>query len=151
VGEGPFPTENEEISTHLHGLGREFGATTGRARRCGWLDTVLLRFACMVNGVTDLAVTNLDGLDERAAIDICTAYRIDGREHAYPPASRTAWQRAEPVYETLPGWQQDTSGCRTWEDLPANARRYLERLAECAGSPVKYVGIGPDREQTILL
>ena len=111
VGSGPFITENQEISDYLHGIGREFGATTGRARRCGWLDTVLLRFACMVNGVTDLAVTNLDGLDERAEIDICTAYRIDGEEHAYPPAERTAWLRAEPVYETLPGWQQDTSAC----------------------------------------
>ena len=151
VGAGPFVTENDEISDYLHGLGREFGATTGRPRRCGWLDTVLLRFACMVNGVTDLAVTNLDGLDERTEIDICTAYRIDGREHAYPPADRTAWTRAEPVCESLPGWQIDTSGCRTWDDLPVNARRYLERLAELAGAPVKYVGIGPDRKQTILL
>ena len=76
---------------------------------------------------------------------------MDGEEHAYPPSERTAWTRAEPVYETLPGWQQDTSGCRPWDDLPANAQRYLERLAERAGAPVKYVGIGPDRDQTILL
>ncbi|MDA0767252.1 MAG: adenylosuccinate synthase, partial [Verrucomicrobia bacterium] len=109
VGEGPFVTENAEISDYLHSLGREFGATTGRPRRCGWLDTVILRFACMVNGVTDLAITNLDGLDERSEIDICTAYLIDGETHAYPPADREAWFRAEPVYETLPGWQQDTS------------------------------------------
>jgi adenylosuccinate synthase len=151
VGEGPFVTENAEISDYLHGLGREFGATTGRARRCGWLDTVLLRFACMVNGVTDLAVTNLDGLDERTEIDICTAYRIDGEDHIYPPADREAWNRAEPIYETLPGWQEDTTACRTWESLPENARNYLTRLAELSGAPIKYVGIGPDRDQTILL
>jgi adenylosuccinate synthase len=151
VGEGPFVTQNEDISNYLHGLGREFGATTGRARRCGWLDTVLLRFACMVNGVTDLAVTNLDGLDERTSIDICTAYRIDGEDHIYPPADREAWNRAEPIYETLPGWQEDTTACRTWESLPENARNYLTRLAELSGAPIKYVGIGPDRDQTILL
>ncbi|MDE0825483.1 MAG: adenylosuccinate synthase [Akkermansiaceae bacterium] len=151
VGEGPFVTQNEDISNYLHGLGREFGATTGRARRCGWLDTVLLRFACMVNGVTDLAVTNLDGLDERTSIDICTAYRIDGEDHTYPPADREAWNRAEPIYETLPGWQEDTTACRTWESLPENARNYLTRLAELSGAPIKYVGIGPDRDQTILL
>ena len=98
VGSGPFITENEDISDYLHGLGREFGATTGRARRCGWLDTVLLRFACMVNGVTDLAVTNLDGLDERTEIDICVAYEIDGEKHEFPPAERTAWDRAKPVW-----------------------------------------------------
>jgi adenylosuccinate synthase len=151
VGSGPFITENQDIADYLHGLGREFGATTGRARRCGWLDTVLLRFACMVNGVTDLAVTNLDGLDERDSIDVCVAYAIDGEQHALPPADRDAWDRATPVYETLPGWQQDTSACRTWDDLPENARAYLDRLAELSGAPVKYVGIGPDREQTILL
>lgn len=151
VGEGPFVTENQEISDYLHGLGREFGATTGRPRRCGWLDTVILRFACMVNGVTDLAVTNLDGLDERTEIDICTAYRIDGEEHAFPPADREAWNRAEPIYETLPGWQQDTTACRTWDDLPENARNYLTRLGELSDAPIKYVGIGPDRDQTILL
>ena len=151
VGSGPFITENQDIADYLHGLGREFGATTGRARRCGWLDTVLLRFACMVNGVTDLAVTNLDGLDERDSIEVCVAYAIDGEQHALPPADRDAWDRATPVYESLPGWQQDTSGCRTWDDLPENARAYLDRLAELSGAPVKYVGIGPDREQTILL
>jgi adenylosuccinate synthase len=151
VGEGPFITENAEISDYLHGLGREFGATTGRPRRCGWLDTVILRFACMVNGVTDLAVTNLDGLDERVSIDICTHYLIDGVSHDYPPADREAWDRAEPVYESMPGWQQDTTTCRTWEDLPENARKYLTRLGDLSGAPIKYVGIGPDRDQTILL
>lgn len=151
VGEGAHVTEDQEFSDYLHGLGREFGATTGRKRRCGWLDMVLLRFACMVNGVTDLAVTNLDGLDERDEIKVCKAYKIDGLEHPFPPAQRDAWERAEPVYETHPGWNSDTSGCRTWDDLPGNAQNYLTRLAELAGAPVRYVGIGPDREQTILL
>jgi adenylosuccinate synthase len=151
VGSGPFPTEDLGLSEYLHGLGREFGATTGRPRGCGWLDMVLLRFGCMVNGVTDLAVTNLDGLDERATIDICTGYLIDGVLHDLPPADPQAWTRAVPVYETLAGWQQDTTSCRSWGDLPENARAYLTRLGELAGAPVKTIGIGPDREQTILL
>ncbi len=151
VGEGAHVTENQEFSDYLHGLGREFGATTGRKRRCGWLDCVLLRFACMVNGVTDLAVTNLDGLDEREEIQICRAYDLDGTEQSFPPAQRDAWERAKPVYESHPGWKSDTSGCRTWNDLPENAKSYLNRLSELADTPIKYVGIGPDREQTILL
>ncbi len=151
VGEGAHVTENQEFSDYLHGLGREFGATTGRKRRCGWLDCVLLRFACMVNGVTDLAVTNLDGLDELEEIKICRAYDLDGTEQLFPPAQRDAWERAKPVYESHPGWKSDTSGCRTWDDLPENAQAYLNRLSELAGAPIKYVGIGPDREQTILL
>ena len=151
VGEGAHITECQDFSNYLHGLGREFGATTGRKRRCGWLDCVLLRFASMVNGVTDLAVTNLDGLDQRDNIKICTAYEIDGVEHSFPPAQRDAWNHAIPVYETHPGWKSDTSGCRSWDDLPPEARAYLTRLSELAEAPVKYVGIGPDREQTILL
>jgi adenylosuccinate synthase len=151
VGQGAHVTESQEFSDYLHGLGREFGATTGRKRRCGWLDMVLLRFACMVNGVTDLAVTNLDGLDARDEIMVCTAYNIDGLENPFPPAQRDAWDRAQPIYETHPGWKMDTSGCRTWDDLPKNAQSYLTRLGKLAGAPVKYVGIGPDREQTILL
>ena len=151
VGEGAHITESQEFSDYLHGLGREFGATTGRKRRCGWLDCVLLRFASMVNGVTDLAVTNLDGLDQREDIKICTAYEIDGVKHSFPPAQRDAWDRAVPVYETHPGWNSDTSGCRSWDDLPPEAQAYLTRLSELAEAPVKYVGIGPDREQTILL
>jgi adenylosuccinate synthase len=150
VGAGPFPTENPEVSEYLHGLGREFGATTGRPRRCGWLDTALLRLACMVNGVTDLAVTNLDGLDERASILVCTGYKIDGVVHDLPPADRSAWERIEPIYEELPGWQSDTTSCRTWESLPANARAYLDRLSALCSAPVRYIGVGPDREQTII-
>lgn len=149
VGSGPFPTGDEGLSDYLHGLGREFGATTGRPRACGWLDTVLLRMACMVNGVTHLAVTNLDGLDQYAELQICTSYDIDGVTHELPPARSELWDLARPVYETLPGWQCDTTGCTRYADLPAAARAYLDRLAELCGAPVAFVGVGPDRVQTL--
>ena len=149
VGSGPFPTGDEGLSEYLHGLGREFGATTGRPRGCGWLDTVLLRFACMVNGVTGLAVTNVDGLDEYETLQICTHYEIDGISHELPPADRKAWDRAVPVYETLPGWKSDTTGCTSYDELPVKAKAYLTRLAELCGAPISFVGVGPDRVQTL--
>jgi adenylosuccinate synthase len=151
VGSGPFPTGDEGLSQYLHDLGREFGATTGRPRGCGWLDTVLLRFACMINGVTGLAITNLDGLDEYATLKICTAYDVDGKIVDLPPADRDAWDRAVPIYEELPGWQVDTTACRSYEELPANAKAYLTRFAELCGAPVAFVGVGPDRAQTIVV
>jgi adenylosuccinate synthase len=151
VGSGPFPTGDEGLSEYLHGLGREFGATTGRPRGCGWLDTVLLRFACMVNGVTGLAVTNVDGLDEYETLQICVAYEIDGERHDLPPADRSAWDRAVPVYESLPGWRSDTTGCTSYDQLPANAKAYLARLAELCGAPLAFVGVGPGREQTLVV
>jgi adenylosuccinate synthase len=149
VGSGPFPTGDEGLSDYLHGLGREFGATTGRPRGCGWLDTVLLRLACMVNGVTGLAVTNLDGLDAYATLQICTGYTIDGVLHTLPPSERSAWDRAIPVYETLPGWNCDTTACTRYEDLPAAAKAYLARLAKLCDAPISFVGVGPDRTQTL--
>jgi adenylosuccinate synthase len=151
VGSGPFPTGDEGLSQYLHDLGREFGATTGRPRGCGWLDTVLLRFACMINGVTGLAITNLDGLDEYATLKICTAYDVDGQVVDLPPADREAWDKAVPIYEELPGWQVDTTACRDYNDLPANAKAYLTRFAELCGAPVAFVGVGPDRAQTIVV
>ncbi len=151
VGSGPFPTGDEGLSEYLHGLGREFGATTGRPRGCGWLDTVLLRFACMVNGVTGLAVTNLDGLDEYETLRICTGYEIDGTLHELPPADRKAWDRAVPIYETLVGWKSDTTGCKTYQELPAAAKAYLNRLSELCGAPIAFVGVGPDRIQTLVV
>ena len=151
VGEGPMPTENDDISAYFHARGMEFGATTGRPRRCGWLDTVLLRMAGMVNGVTDLAVTIVDGLDEKETLQICTAYDIDGERHEFPPANRAAWDKAIPVYEELPGWQTDTTKCRSWDDLPENAKAYLNRLSELVGAPVSFIGNGPEREQTIIV
>lgn len=152
VGAGPFITEDAGFSDYMHNeLGREFGATTGRPRRCGWLDTVLLKFSCLINGVTKLAITNLDGLDERDTIDICVAYEIDGERYVYPPADRESWNTATPLYETLPGWKSDTSNCSKWEDLPENAQAYLKRLAELAETEIGFVGVGPDREQTIVV
>lgn len=151
VGEGPMPTENDEISAYFHAKGMEFGATTGRPRRCGWLDTVLLRMSVMVNGVTDLAVTILDGLDEKESLQICVAYEIDGERHEFPPANRAAWNRAIPIYEVLPGWQTDTTKARSWADLPVNAKAYLTRLSELVGAPISYIGNGPAREQTIIV
>jgi adenylosuccinate synthase len=149
VGSGPFPTGDEGLSEYLHNLGREFGATTGRPRGCGWLDTVLLRFACMVNGVTGLAVTNVDGLDEYEELKICVAYDIDGTRHELPPADRSFWDRAKPIYETLPGWKQDTTACTAYSDLPTNAKAYLTRLSELCDAPIAFVGVGPDRKQTL--
>lgn len=151
VGAGPMPTIDDELSDFFHDRGMEFGATTGRPRSCGWLDTVLLRLAVMVNGVTDLAVTILDGLDERKTLKICTAYDVDGTLHEFPPASRDAWDKAVPVYEEMPGWQSDTTKARSWDELPTNAKAYLTRLSELVGAPISYVGNGPEREQTIIV
>ncbi len=150
VGSGPFPTGDEGLSEYLHGLGREFGATTGRPRGCGWLDTVLLRFACMVNGVTGLAVTNVDGLDSYETLQICSAYEIDGTVHNFPPADRSSWDRAVPIYESLPGWKSDTTACTDYDQLPGEAKAYLNRLAELCGARIAFVGVGPDRSQTLV-
>lgn len=150
VGEGPFPTEDEGLTNYLHGLGREFGATTGRPRRCGWLDTVLLRYAAMVNGITAFAVTNLDGLDEHAEIRICTHYEVNGARVDLPPASVDDLAAAVPVYESMPGWLSDTTAARTFDDLPENALAFLSRLEQLAGVSVKIAGVGPDRTQTLV-
>ncbi len=149
VGAGPFVTEDDEIADYLHGLGREFGATTGRPRRCGWTDGVVLRFSAMFNGFDEMAMTNLDGLDERETIKICTAYRMGDQILEYPPALLEDWEKCEPIYETLPGWQQDISKCTTWDELPENCKAYVKRFGEIVGCPVGSVGVGPDREQTI--
>ncbi len=149
VGEGPFVTEDDEIGDYLHGLGREFGATTGRPRRCGWTDGVVLRFSAMFNGFDEMAMTNLDGLDELESIKICTGYRMGEEVLEYPPALMEDWYKCEPIYETLPGWKQDISACTTWEQLPENCKAYVKRFGEIVGCPVSSVGVGPDREQTI--
>jgi adenylosuccinate synthase len=151
VGSGPFTTENDAIGDMLHNMGREFGATTGRARRCGWLDMVLVRYAVMINGADELAITNLDGLDGLDSIKICTGYRIDGRAIDYPPATISDIEKCEPVYEEHAGWKQDLSGIRDYNDLPDLAKSYLDRLAELAGARVSLVGIGPSRDQTLVV
>ena len=149
VGAGPFVTEDAEIADYLHGLGREFGATTGRPRRCGWTDGVVLRFSAMFNGFDEMAMTNLDGLDDRDTIKICTAYKMGDEVLEYPPALMEDWAKCEPIYETLPGWKQDTTKCTTWDELPENCKAYVKRFGEVVGCPVGSVGVGPDREQTI--
>ncbi len=150
VGSGPFVTENDAIGDMLHNMGREFGATTGRARRCGWLDSVLVRYAVMLNGADELAITNLDGLDGLDTIQICTAYTLRGKTIHYPPSTAADLAACVPVYETHQGWKQDLSGIRKFADLPPLARAYLKRLEELTGARVSLVGIGPDREQTLV-
>lgn len=151
VGEGPFTTENDDISDMLHNMGREYGAVTGRARRCGWLDAVLLRYAVIVNGCDELAITNLDGLDGLAKVSICTHYELDGRVIEYPPVTIEEIKRCVPVYEEHEGWTQDISGITSYSALPAQAKHYLKRLGELAGAPVKLLGVGPSRDQTLVV
>lgn len=152
VGEGPFVTElHEETGEMIRQRGHEFGTTTGRPRRTGWLDTVVVKYACMLSQIDCLAITRLDILDTLPSLKICTGYLYQGKPlHEYP-ASLKVLAQVEPVYEELPGWQTDTTAIRRYEDLPLNARRYVERLSECAGARLGIISVGPDREQTIVL
>ena len=151
VGEGPLPTGFEpEMDEKVRRLGGEFGATTGRPRRCGWFDSVLSRFAAQVNGLTGVAVTKLDVLDTLPELQVATAYRMpDGSVAEDFPADTRSLSGVEPVYETLPGWQSSTADVRKLEDLPANARRYLDRLEELTEAPVQWVSVGTQRSQII--
>ncbi len=151
VGEGPFPTENAEFSDMLHGMGREFGATTGRARRCGWFDAVATRYAGMINGIDDIAVTNLDGLDTLASIRICTHYKLGRKTLEVPPGDVRELTDCKPVYIELPGWQTPTHEAKTFAALPKNAQAYLHKLAELTGAKLTIASVGPGREQTIVL
>lgn len=151
VGSGPFVTENDDIGDMLHNMGREFGATTGRARRCGWLDAVLVRYAVMLNGADELAITNLDGLDGLDTIQICTAYTLRGKTIHYPPSTAADLAACVPVYETHQGWKQDLSGIKKFSDLPPLAKAYLKRMEELTGARISLVGVGPDREQTLIV
>lgn len=151
VGEGPLPTESAEIADMLHAMGREFGATTGRARRCGWFDSVATRHATMVNGIDDLAVTNLDGLDTVETIKVCIGYRADGKRLDYVPNDAQTLAECKPVYAEFEGWQQPTTACRRWKQLPAKARDYLKAIAELTGGKLAIVSVGPAREQTIFV
>jgi adenylosuccinate synthase len=151
VGEGPLTTENSEIADLLHGMGREFGATTGRARRCGWFDSVATRHATMVNGIDELAVTNVDGLDTLEVIRACVGYRVGGRTLDYVPNDLQLLTKCEPVYVDFPGWKQSTTKARRWKDLPPRARSYLQALAELTCAKLSIVSVGPAREQTIFL
>ena len=150
VGEGPFPTENQQLSDLMHSMGREYGAVTGRARRCGWFDAVATRYAAIVNGIDELAVTNLDGLDSLDTIKLAIGYRVNGNKLASPPTCNEQFHRCEPVYLELPGWKQPTSAAKTFGDLPENARNYLNKISELVGAKLLLVGVGQKREQTIL-
>jgi adenylosuccinate synthase len=150
VGSGPLPTEiKSEVGERLRELGGEYGATTGRPRRCGWFDAVVVRYSARVNGLTGLALTKLDVLDSFDEIRICTGYVIDGKEHDDFPDDLARLERAEPVFTTLPGWRADTSMARSVHDLPDPARAYMRRLEELAGVPIEFVSVGTQREQII--
>jgi adenylosuccinate synthase len=150
VGNGPLPTEAEPgEAERIRELGGEFGATTGRPRRCGWFDAVVVRYAVRVNGLTGLAVTKLDVLDTFAEIPVCVGYRLDGEMIDSMPADVETIERVEPIYETLPGWQKQLTEARRLADLPPAARAYVDRLQDLAGAPVRYVSVGTRRDQII--
>ncbi|MDW8106197.1 MAG: adenylosuccinate synthase [Armatimonadota bacterium] len=152
VGEGPFPTElTDETGDRIRNRGREYGTTTGRARRVGWLDLVALRYAACVNGFTALAITLLDVLSGFPTLKVCVAYRYKGQETREFLADAPALARCEPVYVELPGWDKEISDCRTIDELPSNALAYLQFIEEYVGVPIKIVSVGPQREQTIML
>ena len=152
VGQGPFPSELfDEIGNRIQEKGAEFGATTGRRRRCGWLDTVILKNAVRLNGLTGLAITKLDVLDGLDSIKICTGYEYRGEILENFPASLKVLGECTPIYETLPGWPEDISGLRRRQDLPQNVRNYLNRIEALIETPIDIISVGPDREQTIVL
>ena len=151
VGEGPLPTESADIADRLHAMGREFGATTGRPRRCGWFDAVATRYATIINGIDDLAVTNLDGLDSVESIKVCIGYRAGLARLDYVPADIELLAKCEPVYAEFPGWMTPTHRCKRWKDLPARARTYLRVLADLTAARLSIVSVGPARAQTIFV
>jgi adenylosuccinate synthase len=151
VGEGPFPTEfSSELDDEIRKKGKEFGATTGRARRCGWFDSVLVRYAIIINGANELAIMKMDVLDELKEIKICTGYRYKGKKYKDYPHDYEVISNAQPVYETLPGWQSSTRGIRQFAKLPANAKRYINRLEQILKVKIKYISIGSKRDEIIV-
>lgn len=152
VGAGPFPTEQDnEIGDKIRDLGWEYGTTTGRPRRCGWLDAVMMRYAARVNGLTGLAINHVDTIGKLEKIKLCVAYKKDGKEINYFPASLNELAKCEPVYEEFDSWNEDISNVKKYEDLPENAKKYLSRIEELVGVKVKLIGVGKDREQTIVV
>ena len=150
VGEGPFPTELlDENGERLRQIGGERGTTTGRPRRCGWFDAVVARYATRVNGLTDFFLTKLDVLTGFKEIPVCVAYEVDGQRYEEMPMTQTQFHHAKPIYEYLPGWDEDISGARKFEDLPINARKYVEFLEKISGAPMSAIGVGQHRDATI--
>ncbi len=152
VGGGPFPTEGfDAVADQLRARGNEYGAVTGRPRRCGWLDLLLLRYAQMINGISWLIITKLDVLDELAEIPVCVGYKVNGKKTTEIPAHASGFEKIEPVYEKLPGWHKSTAGIGAFDKLPAQARAYLRFIESESGARIAMVSTGPDREQTIFL
>ena len=152
VGSGPFPTELfDDWGEYLRKTGGEIGVTTGRLRRCGWFDAVIARYASRVNGITDYFLTKLDVLSSLEQVPVCVAYEIDGRRFDEMPMTQSDLHHAKPIYEQLPGWFEDISHCRDFDELPANAQAYVRRLEELSGSRISSIGVGPGRDQTIVL
>lgn len=150
VGEGPFPTElHDDMGEFLRKTGAEYGVTTGRPRRCGWLDTVIGRYATRINGVTDFVVTKLDILTGLEKVPVCVAYDVDGVRHDEMPVNQTDFHHAKPVYEYLDGWWEDITQCRSFDELPANAQAYVERVEQLIGARVSAIGVGPGRDEII--
>lgn len=151
VGEGPFPTElDDEVGEALRHKGGEFGVTTGRARRTGWFDAVVMRYATRINGLTDICLTKLDVLSGYPTIPVCVAYEVDGTRMEEMPLDQVGFENAVPVYEELPGWEEDITGCRTFEELPKNAQDYIARLEELSRCRIQSIGVGAGREATII-
>ena len=151
VGEGPFPTElHDDDGERLRKNGGEFGTTTGRPRRCGWYDAPIARYAARINGVTDFVLTKLDVLTGWDRIPVCVAYDVDGERVDEMPMTQTGFHHAKPIYEFFDGWHEDLSAARTMDDLPANAQHYIEALEKMSGARISAVGVGPDREQTVV-
>ncbi|RIJ51499.1 adenylosuccinate synthase [Clavibacter lycopersici] len=152
VGAGPFPTElNDESGEYLRAKGFEFGTTTGRPRRCGWYDAPIARYTARINGVTDFVLTKLDVLSGLATIPVCVAYDVDGVRHDEVPVSQSDFHHATPIYEEFPGWQEDITGCRRFEDLPKNAQDYVMAIERMSGARISAIGVGPEREQVVVL
>ena len=152
VGSGPFPTElQDETGEKLRRIGGEFGATTGRPRRCGWFDAMVIRYAVRVNGLTGIALTKLDVLSDFETIKVCTGYRFEGQELETLPAKLETFENCEPIYEELPGWNVDITGISSYEQLPENAKKYVKRLEQLAGCPIIMVSVGPRRDQTMMI
>ncbi|MEO3869826.1 adenylosuccinate synthase [Nonomuraea sp. B12E4] len=152
VGSGPFPTElTDEVGEWLRQTGGEFGVTTGRNRRTGWFDAVIARYATRINGITDYFLTKLDILSGLEKIPVCVAYDVDGVRHDEIPMTQTDFHHAKPIYEEFPGWQEDISGAKVLDDLPPNARSYIRTLEEMSGAPISAIGVGPGRDQTVVV
>jgi len=152
VGEGPFPTElHDDAGEHLRKTGLEYGTTTGRPRRCGWFDAVIARYAARINGVTDFVLTKLDVLTGLEKVPVCVAYDVAGVRHDEMPLSQSDFHHAVPIYEELPGWTDDISAARTFEDLPKNAQAYVTAVEKMSGARISAIGVGPDRDHTVVV